>query len=153
MAENSKNTPDYEYSKVDCSITINFGDKNAVPGDLPLADRFESATFAPNADAGTMAGSGRTPRAHRATRYGPELTITTDADMSDEIQRRQGKRAIKSVTIVRQRPNDSPITTIYEKWNAQYGDMEMGDDPIAVEVTGLLLGWKPDRQKKISITT
>lgn len=148
MAENSKNTPDYEYSKVDCSCTINFRD-----GDLPIANRWETATFAPNADAGTMPGSGRTPRAHRATRYAPELTITMDADLADYVCKRAGKRAVKSVTFVRQRPDDVPITTVYEKWMPQFGDLEMGDDPVAVEVTGLLLNWTPDKQGKIAITT
>lgn len=146
MAKNSKNTPKYEYSKVDCTCVINFND-----GDLPLDDRWETATFAPNADAGTMPGSGPLPRAHRGTRYAPELTITVDADMSDYICIRANNQAIKSVTFIRQRPNDSPITTVYKDWMPQFGEMEKGDDPMAVEVTGLLLGWEPDKQGKINI--
>jgi hypothetical protein len=146
VAENSKNTPDYEYSKVDVSITINFRD-----GDFPLANRFESMTFTPNPQAGTMKGSGRTPRSHTATRYEPELTIVLDKDTADYITKRAGKRAVKSVTVVRQRPDDSPVTDVYHKWMPQDGDTEYGDDATQVEVTGNVLGWDKDKQSKIVV--
>lgn len=146
MAANSKNTPVYEYSKIDCTIVLVFSD-----GEYPLEDRWETATFAPNPDAGTMAGSGRFPRAHRATRYAPELTINTDLDTADYIVSRKGDGAIPSVKITRQRPGGSPIVDVFGQWNPSYGEREMGDDPTAVDVTGLLAGpdaFKLDPQNK-----
>jgi hypothetical protein len=148
MAKNSKNTPDHEYSKVDGNVIVNFYD-----GDLPLTDRWESLSFTSNPQTGTMKGSGKFPRAHVATRYEPELSITMDADLGDYVCTRAGDRGVKSVTFIRQRPNDSPITTVYNKWKPSFPDMEVGDDAVAVEVTGNLLGWVPDTQKKIVITT
>lgn len=146
MAANSKNTPTYEYSKVDYTIIIVFAD-----GEYPLEDRWESATFSPNADAGTMAGSGRFPRAHRATRYAPSLTISTDHDTADYIAARKGNGAIPSVKIIRQRPNGAPITDVFGQWNPSFGEREMGDDPTTVDVEGLLAGpdaFKLDPQSK-----
>lgn len=147
MAENSKNTPDYEFSKVDVQIVLVFND-----GEWPAENRWEEATFSPNPQNGTMKGSGRTPRAHVATRYEPELSITFDKDAADYIAKRQGNGTIKAVKFIRQRPGDSPITDVYEKWKATFGETAYNDDPTAVEVTGMLLGWKPDQTNKIRIS-
>lgn len=143
MAENSKRTPDYEYSKVDYQCILVFTD-----GEYPLENRWESASRAMNPDRGTMAGSGRFPRAHRATRYAPELTITTDHDTADYIATRSAKQAIKAVKFIRQRPGDAPITDVYESWLPSFPDVEAGDDPTQCELVGNFLSMKLDTQGK-----
>lgn len=148
MAENSANTPDYEYTKVDANIILVFRDGS----ELPLANRWEEATFSPSPQAGTMKGSGRYPRAHVATRYEPEFSIICDKDMADYIVKRKGNRAIKAVKVIRQRPDDSPITDMLKSWNPSYGESAFNDDPTAVELTGMLLGFELDKQNKISVT-
>jgi hypothetical protein len=86
-----------------------------------------------------------------ATRYEPELTIVLDKDLADYVCKRAGSRAVKSVTVVRQRPNDAPITDVYKKWMPQFGETEYGDDATAVEVTGNVLDWDADKQNKIVV--
>jgi hypothetical protein len=148
MAENSANTPIYEYSKVDVSFILVFHDGF----ELPLANRWEEATFSPSPQAGTMKGSGRFPRAHIATRYEPEFSIIVDKDMADYIIKRKGNRAIKAVKAIRQRPEDAPITDFFKSWNPSYGETAFNDDATAVELTGMLLGFELDKQNKISVT-
>lgn len=150
MAANSIATPAHEFSKTDVEIILVFND-----GELPLANRWEEMTFTPGGQNGTMKGSGKKPRSHVTTRYEPELSITTDKDLSDYIVQRAelpaNRGVVSLVKVVRQRPADAPITDVYKKWKPMYGETAYNDDATAVEVTGMLLDWTADQTKAIRI--
>lgn len=146
MAQNSASTPVHEYNKVDTTVILVFADNS----ELPLADRWEEATFTPNGEAGTLPGSGMFERAHTSEMYKPDLSITMDLDLASYIQKRRGPNAIKQVKLIRQRPGGAPITDLVNWWKPPIGAMAFADDPSTCELTGRALSFKLDSTNKIA---
>ncbi len=148
MAANSAATPVHEYNKVDTTAILVFKDNS----ELPLANRWEEATFNPNGTAGTLKGSGKFRRAHTSETYEPTFAITLDLDLATYIQKRRGKSAIKQVKLIRQRPDGPPITDLIKWWLPPIGEMGYGDDPSTCELSGEALEFDLDSTNKIAIT-
>lgn len=146
MAANSAATPVHEYNKVDTTIIVVFADNS----ELPLTDRWEEATFAPNGTAGTLAGSGKFRRAHTSMTYAPTLAITLDLDLAATIEKRRGDLAIKQVKLIRQRPGGSPVTDLVNWWKPPMGEMAYADDPSTCSLEGEALSHKLDSTNKIA---
>lgn len=146
MAQNSASTPVHEYNKVDTTVILVFADNS----ELPLADRWEEATFNPNGTAGTLAGSGKFRRAHTSMRYEPTFAITLDVDLAGYIEKRRGDNAIKQVKLIRQRPSGAPITDLINWWKPPIGEVAYGDDPSTCELSGEALSFKLDSTNKIA---
>lgn len=146
MAANSEKTPVHEYNKVDTTCILVFADKS----ELPLADRWEEATFAPNGTAGTLAGSGKFRRAHTSMTYAPTFAITLDLDLASHIEKRRGNQAIRQVKLIRQRPGGSPVTDLINWWNPPIGEMTYTDEPSTCALEGEALSFELDSTNKIA---
>lgn len=146
MAANSAATPVHEYNKVDLTCILVFADD----GELPLFDRWEEATFAPNGTAGTLAGSGKFRRAHTSMTYAPTFSITLDLDLASIIEKRRGESAIKQVKLIRQRPGGSPITDLINWWKPPLGEMAYAEDPSTCVLEGEALSFKLDGAGKLA---
>lgn len=145
MAQNSAQTPQYEYTKGDFNIIVVFND-----GELPLADRWEEATLTPNGESTTLPGSGQFERAHGKIYYKPDFAITLDVDLAQYIVKRAKGIPIKQVKIVRQRPDGAPITDLVNYWQPPMGEYAAGDDIATVEMTGRALSFTLDSTNKIA---
>lgn len=146
MAQNSEDTPVHEYNKVDTTIVVVFNDNS----ELPLSNRWEEATFAPNGESETLEGSGEFDRAHTSERYKPDLSITLDLDMASYIQKRRGKNPIKQVKLIRQRPDGAPITDLVRWWKPLTGEMAYTNEPSTCVLSGRALSFKLDSTNKIA---